>query len=53
MSKEPYDLEEKLREIEREAHISAALSVAAIAILAIACIGALAAIIIGAVMTKI
>ncbi len=53
MSKEPYNLEEKMREIEREARISAALSVAAIAILAIACIGALTVIIIGAVMTKI
>lgn len=47
MSKEKYDLEKKLREIEREAHISAVLSVLAMGLLAIACIGALAAIIIG------
>lgn len=53
MSKEKYDLEEKLREIRREARISAVLSVLAMGLLAIACIGALAAIIIGAILTNL
>ncbi len=51
MQKEPYGLEEKLWEIQREAHISAALSILAMALLFVTVIGVLAAIIIKVLLT--
>lgn len=51
MQKEPHNLEEKLREIHREAHISAALSVLSMALLFVTVIGVLTAIIIKVLLT--
>ncbi len=51
MQKEPHNLEEKLKEIQREAHISAALSVLSMALLFVAVISVLAAVIIKVLLT--